>query len=49
MIYTLISLLLLFWVIGFFAHFGGSLIHGLLVLALVIFVFDLLSGRRASL
>lgn len=45
MIYTLISLLVLFWLVGLFAHIGGSFIHGLLVLALVIFVINLLTGR----
>lgn len=49
MIYTLISLLVLFWLVGLVAHVGGSFIHGLLVLALAIFVFDLVTGRRASL
>jgi hypothetical protein len=48
MIYTLISLLVLFWVIGLFAHVGGSFIHALLVLALGIFIFNMLTGRRAG-
>jgi hypothetical protein len=48
MLYTLISLLVLFWLVGFFAHVGGGLIHGLLVLALAIFVFDMITGRKAS-
>jgi len=48
MIYTLISLLILFWIIGLVAHIGGSFIHTLLVLALIVFVFNLLTGRRAS-
>ncbi len=48
MIYTLISLLVLFWLVGLVAHVGGSFIHGLLVLALIVFVFDLVTGRRAS-
>jgi hypothetical protein len=48
MIYTLISLLLLFWIVGLLAHVGGSLIHTLLVVALVVFAFDLLTGRNAS-
>jgi hypothetical protein len=45
MIYTLICLLLAFWLVGMFTHIGGGFIHTLLVLALVVFVFDLLSGR----
>ncbi len=46
MLYTLISLLVLFWIVGMVAHVGGGLIHGLLVLALIVFVFDLITGRR---
>lgn len=49
MLYTLISLLVLFWLVGLVAHVGGSFIHFLLVIALGIFVFDLLTGRRATL
>jgi len=46
MIYTIITLLLVVWLIGFLAHFGGSAIHLLLLVAGVIFLFDLLTGRR---
>jgi hypothetical protein len=49
MIYSLITLLVVFWLLGLVGHVGGAFIHGLLVLALVIFVFDLLTGRRADL
>lgn len=48
MIYTLISLLVLFWVIGLIAHIGGSLIHALLVVALVIFIFNYVTGRKTN-
>jgi hypothetical protein len=48
MIYTLISLLVLFWLLGFVAHVGGGLIHLLLVVALAVFLFDMLTGRRAG-
>ncbi len=48
MIYTLISLLVLFWLVGLVSHIGGGFIHGLLVLALIVFVFDMLTGRRTS-
>lgn len=47
MIYTIISLLVLFWLVGLLAHVGGSFIHGLLVLALIVFVFDMVTGRTA--
>jgi hypothetical protein len=48
MIYTLISLLFFFWLVGLVAHIGGGFIHMLLVLAVVIFLFDLITGRRTS-
>jgi uncharacterized protein DUF5670 len=47
MLWTIVALLLILWLLGFSLSIGGSLIHALLVLALVIFVFNLVSGRRA--
>lgn len=46
MLWTLIVLLLLFWVLGFAFEVAGGLIHMLLVIAGVIFLFNLLTGRR---
>ena len=48
MLYTIIGVLLVLWVLGFSMHVGGGLIHALLVIAAVIFVFNLVSGRRAA-
>lgn len=48
MIYTLISLLVFFWFVGLISHIGGSFVHTLLVLALGIFLFDVITGRRSS-
>jgi hypothetical protein len=39
-------LLLILWVLGFAMHIAGGLIHILLVVALVIIVLRLLTGRR---
>ena len=47
MLYTIIGILLLLWVLGFSMHIGGSVIHALLVIALVVFVVNLITGRRA--
>jgi len=47
MLWTIVVLLLILWLLGFSFSVGGSLIHLLLVVALVLFVFNLLSGRRA--
>jgi hypothetical protein len=34
--------------LGFSLNVGGGLIHALLVVALVVFVFNVLSGRRLA-
>jgi uncharacterized protein DUF5670 len=46
MLWTIVVLLLILWLLGFTMHVAGGLIHLLLVIALVIIVFRLLSGRR---
>ncbi|MFZ0427383.1 MAG: lmo0937 family membrane protein [Acidobacteriota bacterium] len=46
MLYALILILLGLWVLGFSMSVGGSLIHALLVIAVIIFLFNMLSGRR---
>jgi len=46
MLWTLIVLLLLFWLLGFAFDVAGGLIHVLLVIALVIFLVQLITGRR---
>lgn len=48
MIYTIITILFVMWLIGFVMSWGGPLIHLLLVLAVVIFLFDFLTGRRTT-
>ncbi|MDQ8758111.1 lmo0937 family membrane protein [Sphingosinicella sp. LHD-64] len=46
MLWTLIGILLLLWLLGFSFSVGGSLIHALLVIAVVVLIFQLISGRR---
>jgi hypothetical protein len=46
-LYGIVVLLVVFWLAGFLLHVGGDLIHLLLVIALVLFVFNLLTGRGA--
>jgi hypothetical protein len=36
------------WLLGFSFHVAGGLIHLLLVIALVVLVINLLSGRRTA-
>jgi hypothetical protein len=40
-------ILLVMWLLGFGFHIAGGLIHLLLVVALVVLIFNLVSGRRA--
>ena len=46
MLWTIFAILLVMWLLGFSMSVGGSLIHILLVIALVVFVINLISGRR---
>jgi hypothetical protein len=46
MLWTLIVLLLLFWVLGFMFDVAGGIIHLLLVIAAVMFIVSLVRGRR---
>ena len=46
MLWTLVAVFLILWLLGFSFSIGGSLIHLLLVAALIIFVINLISGRR---
>ncbi len=48
MLYTLISLLVVFWIVGLLAHIGGSFIHALLVVALCVFLYDFVIGRKSA-
>lgn len=47
MLWTLVAVFLVLWLLGFSMSVGGSLIHLLLVVALVLIVVNLISGRRA--
>ncbi len=49
MLWTVLVILVILWLLGFSFHIGGSLIHLLLVVALVILVINLISGRRSAL
>jgi hypothetical protein len=46
MLWTIIVILVVLWLLGFSLHIGGSLIHILLVLAVIILIYNLLIGRR---
>ena len=46
MLWTIFVILLVLWLLGFSLHIAGSLIHLVLVVALVVLVINLVSGRR---
>lgn len=47
MLWTIVAVLVVLWLLGFAFSFGGGLIHTLLVIAGIVLVFQLISGRRA--
>jgi hypothetical protein len=46
MLWTVFAILFILWLLGFSLHVAGSLIHLLLVAALVVLIVNLISGRR---
>jgi len=46
MLWTIIAVCLILWLLGFSLHVGGGLIHVLLVVAVIVILFNLLSGRK---
>jgi len=47
MLWTIIVILLVLWLLGLIGNIGGGLIWLLLVIAAIVLLFQLLSGRRA--
>ncbi|MBU3176530.1 lmo0937 family membrane protein [Clostridium estertheticum] len=43
---TIVGIMIILWLLGFVLSIGGGMIHTLLVIAVIIFVFDLIGGRR---
>lgn len=46
MLWTILAVLVVLWLLGFIGGFGGGLIHLLLVIAAVVFLIHLFTGRR---
>jgi hypothetical protein len=49
MLWTIFVVVLVLWLLGFSLHVAGGLIHILLVVALAVLIFNLLTGRRSAL
>lgn len=46
MLWTIFVILIVLWLLGFSFHFGGGLIHLLVVIAVVVLIIQLIQGRR---
>jgi hypothetical protein len=46
MLWTIFVILVVLWLLGFSFHIGGGLIHLVLVIAVIVLIFNLISGRR---
>jgi hypothetical protein len=46
MLWTIFVVMLILWLLGFSLHVGGGLIHLLLVVAVVVLIFNLVTGSR---
>jgi Family of unknown function (DUF5670) len=45
MLWTIVAVLIILWLLGFSFGVGGSLIHAILVIALIIFLLQIIGGR----
>ncbi len=46
LLYVIAVILIIGWLVGFFAYSAGSMIHALLVIAIIAVLFNVISGRR---
>ena len=47
MLWTIFAILLILWLLGWGFHIAGGLIHLLLVIAVIVLIINLVTGRRA--
>jgi Family of unknown function (DUF5670) len=47
LLWTIIVILFAIWLIGFLLHFGGGLIHLILLIVVILVIVNLLTGRGA--
>lgn len=48
MLKTIAIILAVLWLVGLLAHIAGGFIHFLLLAALIVLAYDLLTGRRGA-
>jgi hypothetical protein len=49
MLWAIVVVLVILWALGLVGHIGGGLVHLLLVIAVIVVVANLLTGRRTAL
>lgn len=49
LLWAVIVILFVLWLLGFLLHFGGGLIHILIVIAVILLIYNLVTGRGARL
>lgn len=47
MLLLIAAIIFVLWLLGFIGHVGGGLIHLLLIIAVIVVVYHLITGRRA--
>ncbi len=47
-IWVILAIVLAVWLVGLVAGVAGNLIHALLIVAVALLIFNLLTGRRAT-
>jgi len=45
-LWTILVILIILWLLGFLMKIGGGLIHLILVIALIVLIIQLVTGRR---
>jgi len=48
MLLTIAAILVVLWLLGFTLNIGGGLIHILIVIALIVFIYDMVMRRRSK-
>ncbi len=46
MLLTIAAILVILWLLGFTLNLGGGLIHILIVIALIVFIYDMITRRN---
>ncbi len=49
LVWGIIVVLFVLWLLGFLLHFGGGIIHILIVIAIILVIYNLMTGRGARL